>query len=184
MREALRHRRLVHELPTGAQDARDLAQRSGGAGPPAAHVIARSEIDHEIESAVVEGQRSHIAFDDRGRDAHPRGARAIATRSGSMSTPVRDVGRRRRLSTGSATPRPQPTSSTRPPVGIASAHSISGISSRSCSPFRVSTLPNARYASSSPSSRTRIVMSRFDAAPDSVARIWRIDGRDIMRPAG
>jgi len=54
MREVLRDTRLVDEQSVGAKHARDLAQRGELSRFPAADVIARSEVDHEIEAIIFE----------------------------------------------------------------------------------------------------------------------------------
>lgn len=71
MREVLRGRRLVCEHPTGGENSQNFAERALRTGLSSAHVIARTEVDHEIEAPVVEGHAANIAVHNGGiRPAH------------------------------------------------------------------------------------------------------------------
>jgi len=89
----LRNRRLVNEASARSKNARDLAEGRGGTRAPAADVIAGSEIDHEIEFAVVEGQRARVGFDHS--CAHTGPLDALAREHDERRIDV-DAGQRRR----------------------------------------------------------------------------------------
>lgn len=63
MREVLCDRRLVDEPATGPEDPSNLTQRRACARDPAADVIARAEIDDQIERAVVEGKLADVPLE-------------------------------------------------------------------------------------------------------------------------
>ena len=65
MRQVLRYRRLVHEESVHAEDACDLAQGVAGAARAAAHVVARAEIDDEVERRGLERQIADVLVKDR-----------------------------------------------------------------------------------------------------------------------
>jgi hypothetical protein len=71
----LRHRRLVDEQPAGAQDACDLPQRHPRTGGPAAHVIAGSEVDDEIEAGVLEREVTNVTLEHG--HVQPAGAHSL-----------------------------------------------------------------------------------------------------------
>jgi len=60
MCEVLRDTRLMDEQSVRAKHPRDLAKRGELSRFPAADVIARSEVDHEIEAVIVEREVAHV----------------------------------------------------------------------------------------------------------------------------
>ena len=132
MRQVLRYRRLVHEESVHAEDACDLAQGVAGAARAAAHVVARAEIDDEVERRGLERQVADVLVKDRCVDPSVRHSTSRQFNEHGIDVHATSTsGARRCIKTGSATPRPHPTSSTRPPLGRPSARIIVGISRRS-----------------------------------------------------
>jgi hypothetical protein len=93
MRQMLGNRRLVNEPATDPQYAGDLSQRCDRTGAATADVVARSEIDYEIELAIGEGQRAHVGLDDGGANA--RASNALARQADERRIDV-DARQRRR----------------------------------------------------------------------------------------
>jgi len=61
MCEVLRDTRLMDEQSVRAKHPRDLAKRGELSSFPAADVIARSEVDHEIEAVIVEREIADVS---------------------------------------------------------------------------------------------------------------------------
>ena len=66
MSEMLRDWRLVHDNPPGAKHSGNLAKRGERTIHATTHVIARAEIDHEIELGRLEWQVAYVRLDDPG----------------------------------------------------------------------------------------------------------------------
>ena len=107
MREVLCDRRLVDKPATGPEDPSNLTQRRACARDPAADVIARAEIDDQIERAVVEGS-SRTSPRARSRPTRPSAFGGVRSRPARVVSPRDSPARRRRVP--SAIP-PRPTSS-------------------------------------------------------------------------
>jgi hypothetical protein len=66
MGEVLRDARLVHKQSAGSKHALDLTQRGEPSFHAAADVIARSEVDHDVETIVVEWKIANVGDVQRG----------------------------------------------------------------------------------------------------------------------
>jgi len=58
--QELTHRRLVHEQPAGTNDTRDLLKRGFSIGD----VIARAEVDDDIDAAIRQRQRVNVGVEE------------------------------------------------------------------------------------------------------------------------
>ena len=69
MRESLCDSSLVNEKPARRQHSRDLAQRYPRPLCASAHMVARSEIENEVERSALERQVSDVCLKDGSIDS-------------------------------------------------------------------------------------------------------------------